>query len=139
MAGEAKAKISRSLTVGGLTIGGVVGSFPSDGAIVFQKEIPANSTNARITIPVDVSTVIAAGMDVNKDADIYTNAPSTSSSPAPTDSFVPQRANKAIIWSQGDAAALFLTADVTDIYITTGGEATLFKLGCAVDTTPVLS
>lgn len=133
MAQEFEAIRSQTLKIGGLSIGPVSQTKIGDAVQGFKKLIPANSANARVTLPVDVSTVKAAGIVANQDCTIKTNSTST-----PTDTLALQ-ANAAILWQTGDPTALFLTADVTDFYITTGGTATLVQFAACTDSTPVLT
>lgn len=133
MAGEAKITRSVNISGGGVSIGGVTESVNVDHVKVFQKALPANLTDGRVTLAVDVSEVSVMAMQANKDTTVKTNS---TSSPVDTPNLT---ANKARHWFVGDDVAnKFLSADVTDFYFSTGGEETIVKIIIGQDSTPVL-
>lgn len=134
MAGENVINRTQSLTGGGVTVGGVTEAATADNVNVFKKTIPANSTNARIDFPITLDTLIAIGIVANKDVTVKTNS---TSSPADT---LTLAANKPLIYVASDPDDnLFLSADVTSLYVTTGAAATEVKIVAGVNSTPVLS
>ena len=129
-------KVARSTVVngGGVSVGGVTETVTADHVLTFSKEIPANSTDEHLVGP-DITLAICNAMAIvaNKDCVVKTN-----SSSSPTDTLT-LLANKAIHWLTGDPAAnKFLTATVTDWYITTGADQTIIKMVFAMDATPNL-
>lgn len=130
MAGEASVRVSTSYTFGGGTIGGTVATVNPDAQIFMKKTIPANSTNVVFNVAIDVTAVTIAAIEANKDCTVKTNSTST---PDDTLALV---ANQAVGWRVGDVPALFLTEDVTVMYVTTGAEATTLSLGVGYDATP---
>ena len=132
MAGESTARISRSLSAGGVTVGGTVQTVDGDMCATLSKTVPASLTNAEFDFNIDISTVKAIGLEVSHDATIKTNS---TSSPGDT---IAALGGKPMIWVTGDIASLFLTADVTKFYVTTGGNDTTFKVTVCSDSTPVL-
>lgn len=132
MAGEFTISARLSYDFGSFTVGGTVDSIICDGKTSISKTIPANSTNAEIDVVVDVSTVVVAAIEANKNCTVKTNSTS-----APDDTLT-LLANKAVGWKTNDVASLFLTADVTKLYVTTGAEATIIKFGVGYDATPAL-
>src|SRR5436309_13437389 len=101
MAGELVAVVKRSLSIGGITIGGVDAVLSPDSAVIFEKTIPAG-TDQEADIVVDVSQVNCMGMTATKDCTVCTNDLSSGS---PTDTIV-LLANQEIIWKTGDPDAL---------------------------------
>lgn len=134
MANELRARITRSLTAAGVTVGGTVETILADGQIGFSKTIPTGNNN-RVTIAIDITAIKAIAIESSEDCTIYTN---DQSGGTPDDTLT-LTADVPLIWTENDpAAALFLTVDVTDLYITCAADA-IVKLVAAVDTTPVLS
>lgn len=136
MANELSANINRSLSAGGITVGGVANTVTSDLHVAFRKTIPKNTTNARVHVgAIDVDAIQAIGIEANKDTTVNFNKPGTST---PTD-IVSLKANKAVFWFLGDiTSAKFVTVDFDDLFITTGLEDTLLKFVCAIDSTASL-
>jgi hypothetical protein len=132
MAGESSARISRSVSAGGLTVGGTVQTVDGDMVATLSKTVPATSTNAEFDFNIDISTIKAIGMEVSQDTTVKTNSTS-----APDDTLA-MVGGKPLIWVTGDLAALFLSVDVTKFYLTTGGNDTTFKVTVVTDSTPVL-
>ena len=132
MAGETTARISRSVSVGGVTIGGTQQSVLTDGQVTLSKVVPGNTTDGRFNVTVDVSETKVMAIETSKDCTVETNS---ASSPSDT---LALKANIPLIWVVGDAAAAFLTVDVTALYVTTGTDDTTLKFVAAIDTTPVL-
>lgn len=133
MAGEVVARVSRSLSVGGITVGGTAQTVMADYPQGLQKTIPGGTTNAEFDIAIDVSTVKAVGIETNHDATVKTNSTSV------PDDTLALIGGVAMIWVTGDVASNFLTVDVTKLYVTIPGSVeTLFKLTLVGDSTPVL-
>lgn len=137
MASETKVTRSVSITGGGVTVGGVSEQVSVDNLASFKKLIPANTTNAQLVKPdVTFANIKVIAIVANKDMTVCTNAASTG---APTET-LSLKANKMLHWMFGDPAAnKWLSANVTDWYVTTGGEDTLLTILIAEDATPVLS
>jgi hypothetical protein len=132
MANEQSTKVNRSVTIGGVSIGGTVQTVTTDLVTAFQKTIPTG-TNTEVDITVDISTCKVMAIEADNDCTVKTNSTS-----APDDTLA-LKARQPLIWADGDPSGLqFLTADVTKFYVTTT-TATLLKFGSASDSTPVLS
>ena len=135
MAGEQSFTVKKTISGPGPTVGGIDAVIPADGNKGFQKTIAANTVDGRITLDLDISTIQVIGIEANQDCDVYTNAIHSGS---PDDHLV-LKANKPLLWNINDPAGmLFLTVDVTDLYVTTGSNDTILKLICGLDETPVL-
>jgi hypothetical protein len=138
MANEQSNRVTRSATIGGITIGGTVQTVLANGAVTFSQTI-GTVTNGVIDITVDTTTVQLMAIEADNDCDVYTNAASGGS----YDDHLVLKARQPLIWATGDPAALkFMTGDdsdhiVTVFYITTT-TATLLKFAAAVDNTPVI-
>src|SRR5712691_672558 len=114
MANEQSSRVTRSLVVGTLTIGGTVQTVLTDAVVTVQKTVPIGA-NSRFDLALDLSTVQAMAIEVDNDCDVYTNAASTGS---PQDHLV-LKAKQPLIWAVGDPAALqFLSDDITAFYVT---------------------
>ena len=134
MANEQTAKVNKSVNVGGITIGGTIGTVTGDTIITFQKAFPIGTNVEADVNLIDVSRVTLVAIESNKDCDVYTNAASGGS---PDDHLV-LKANQPLIWQTNDpAGSLFLTEDVTKVYVT-NVAALVLKIGVVQDTTPVL-
>jgi hypothetical protein len=133
MAGELSAKLTRSIQIGGITIGGLVETILSDGQVQNQKTVPASSTNAEFDVAVTIANVKAIALWADKDCTVKTNSTSV------PDETLALKANSPMVWSSTDpVAGKFITHDITKLYVTTGAADTLLKFGAAVDSTPVL-
>lgn len=137
MAQETKVSRSVSITGGGVTVGGVSEQVSVDNLATFKKAIPANTVNVQLVKPdVTFANIRAIAIVANKDATVCTNAASTGS---PTETLV-LKANKMLHWMNGDPdTTKFLSADVANWYVTTGGEETLLTILVAEDATPALT
>lgn len=134
MANEQSAKVNQSVNVGGITIGGTVCTVTGDTVLVFQKAFPIGADVEADVNLIDVSRVTMVAIEASKDCDVYTNAASGGS---PDDHLV-LKANQPLIWKTDDpAGSLFLTVDVTKIYVT-NTAALVLKIAAVQDTTPVL-
>lgn len=132
MANEQTARVSKSVSIGGITIGGIVASVVGDTAIVFQKAFPIGTNVEADVNLIDVSRVTIAAIESSTDCTVLTN-----STGSPDDTLT-LKANQPLIWRTNDpAGALFLTVDVTKIYVT-NAAATVIKLAVLQDTTPVI-
>ena len=129
MANEATARVSQSVNFGAGTIGGVVASVTANLVTWFSQLLLASGTR-EIDLTVDKDAVKLAAMEASQDCTVQVNS---TSSPAPE---IELKANQPLIWRDGDPTALFLTADVTKIYVIVGAEDTVFKFGALVDSTP---
>jgi len=134
MAGEFTFTVKRTVTGFGKSNGTVEQTVKCDGGAPISKTIPANTTNGRITVGIDITKTKVLSIETSQNCDIYTNAPSTGS---PAQHLV-MLANLAKTWVTGDDASLFITTTVTDLYITTGGTATNLSIIEGHDATPVL-
>ena len=140
MAGESTATVKRSIAQGGITVGNDQFTVAGDTPKPFQKQIPASMVDAEIDWAIaDLDTIQAVGFEADKDCDVYTNAIHTGSFPTDGDHLV-LKANRGLVWVRGvdDDDALFLKQAVTKLYITTGAEATNFRIVCPTDGTPVI-
>jgi hypothetical protein len=135
MAQESVITRTVNLNGGGVTIGGVSEKILTDSVETFKKAIPANTTNGRVVKPrVTLDNCKALGIMASKDCTVKTNS---TSSPQET---LTLKANKMLHWMYGDPDAnKFLADDVTDWYVTTGGEDTLLQILNGEDATPVLT
>lgn len=136
MAGEQTITNRRSITIGGVTIGGVQSTVLADVANSFQKTVPGPSTNFEVDLgSIVLTNMKAIGISSNRACTVYTNAPSTG---APNET-IAILANQEHIWIFGDLAAnkFIATSPLTKLYITVPGtdDATV-KFGCAYDGTP---
>lgn len=132
MAGESVATRVHSLTAGGVTVGGVTQTVAADRVTTFKKTIPANTTNGVVEVVVDISAVKACGIVANKACTVKTNSTS-----APDDTLTLAE-NKPLIYVHTDPDSnLFLSADVTTLYVTTT-VATELKVVVCEDSTPGL-
>jgi len=133
MAGETDVQVSRSIRIGGLTIGGVGQTIPADKHVAIKKTVPKNSTNIQFDVAADISDAVGMAIEASQDCTVYTNDLSTGT---PTDTLSLKK-NVPVLWSLGDpVAAKFLSADVTAVYVTTGSEDTKLAFAVAEDVTP---
>jgi hypothetical protein len=133
VANELTFKVIRSVIFGAVQVGGVQETVLADLGVPFSKQIPANTTNGEADIVVTVANVKAAALVADKDCTIKTNSTS-----APDNTFA-MKANQPLIWAKDDPIALFLTVNLTKLFITTGAAATIVKFVAAVDATPVIN
>jgi len=121
-------KLSRSLSIGGVTIGGTVQTIATDLAQVVSATVIGS--DQEVDVAIDVSAVRVAAIEADHDCTVEIN---TTSGVA-----LELTANVPLVWSYTDSEDLFLGAsDITKLYITTSGSlSTTVKLGVGVDATP---
>jgi hypothetical protein len=125
MAGEASVTARRSVTIAGLTIGGVTETIAAESQREFQKTFAAGSADVLVTLPHTVANAIAQAIVADQDCTVKTNS---SGSPAQTFAL---KANQPLIWMYGQvAASKIFTTNVTGFYVTCANE-TLLKIGIA--------
>lgn len=113
VANELISRISKSLSIAGTTVGGTVQTVLGDEAVVVQKSL-AIGTNLEIDVAVNLSQVVAMGIEADKDCTVKTNNSTT-----PDDTVV-LKAGQPLMWITGDPAGTqFFTADVTKFFVTT--------------------
>ena len=133
MAGESTARVSRSVSIAGVTVGGAQQTIATDGQVTFSKVIPANQTDAQCNVNADLGGAHLLAIEASKDCTVKTNSSST---PIQTLSL---KANIPRIWVQNDVTANWLTSDISALYVTTGGEDTTLKFVAAIDTSPLIT
>ena len=136
MAGEAGVSWSSSITGGGVTLTGRK-VLPINNPSTFKQIIPANSTNAQITKPdVTLANCQLMAIGASQDCTVTTNAASTGS---PQETLALKK-DAPLSWKTGDPSAnKFLSGNVTDWYVTTGGTATLLTIIIAEDSSPTIT
>src|SRR4051812_39622989 len=114
MANEVAVKLSRSVNIGGVTIGGVDETVLCDYQQVFKQTVGAGVLNYRVDIPITVENVRVSGIHSNQDnVTIYTNYPSTATNPGPTQTITLTK-NVAQIYSINEPAAVVTFTDDLD-------------------------
>lgn len=124
MAGEVKFNRSQTLTGAGISIGGISEQLSVNNPQCVQLEIAASQTNYQLLEPdVDLNTCICMAIIANKACTVKTNSTSD------PDDTLSLAANVPLIWMSGDLdAAKFLSANVSNWYITTGNTVTTLKI-----------
>lgn len=92
-----------------------------DVQVAAQHTIPASTTDMEIALAVDVSLATLVMIKSTQDLTIETNDGTTPDDTLSLDANIP------MVWREGDYNALFLTVDVTSIFVTNAGasDATL--------------
>jgi len=126
MAGEQSVSARRSITIGGLAIGGVPETISNgDTQQIFAQTIAAAQTNYAVAFPIDVSASVAQAIVANQDCTIKTHSTS-----AP-DQTIALKANVPLLWASPEPTGRqVFTVDVTVIYVTTT-PATTLQIGVA--------
>lgn len=128
---SATARVSQSVNFGAGTIGGTIGLVSTELVTYVEATLAAND-EIEIDLTVDVSAIKLAALEADKDCTVRTNANHLGS----PDDTIALKAKQPLIWRDGDPTALFLTADVTKFFVTTGADETVIKFGAMVDATP---
>lgn len=113
MAGEVTLTLSRSVVIGGQTIGGAAETVLADTQTVYKETVPTGSTDYELDVPITVANIQVSALHSTQNVTLKTNS---SSSPVQT---IPLIKNAALVWSVNEpAAAKTLTTDVTKFFIT---------------------
>lgn len=133
MANELSATVTRSITAGGLTIGGVVDTLAINSIQTFRQKLTKN-----LTVEVDITLTVANAKLIAIEADQACTFNTNTTNGATGDSLA-LLANVPIIWEVNDPAALIpLTTDVTKVYVVANvTNDTIVKIAFGSDQTPV--
>lgn len=129
MADTVQGTVTRKYTVGAQTLGNNAITVSSSASLIVAQDVAASTPDQELSIAIPKDNMKMLAFECTVACTVETNSPTV-------DTFT-LAANKPLGWDDSEAGDIFLTVDVTSLFITVpGASAGVFKIVGIMDVTP---